>query len=239
MGTPYHFGTSFPVFCLLVHLCIIFLIITACDIRHPVLMLKIPLDGLADAVLKHRLRLPANLRLDLVRRDGVASVMSLSVLHIGDQILRDELLSRVIISELLLKGLKDDMDDLDILFLIVSAYIIRLKQPALLLYHVDRLGVVLDIEPVAHVLAIPIYRKLLAVKRIVDNQRNQLLRELVRPVIVGTVCDICRKMIGIHIGFHQHVRGCLARRIRAVRRIGRRLIEISAVLLKRTIHLIG
>ena len=45
-------------------------------------------------------------------------------------------------------------------------------------------------------------------------------------------------MISIHIGSHQHVRSRLAGRIWTVRRIGRRLIKIAAVLLQGTIHLI-
>ena len=44
----------------------------------PSLMLEVPLDGLLDAVLEFRLRLPAELRVDLRRVDGVAAVVALA-----------------------------------------------------------------------------------------------------------------------------------------------------------------
>ena len=67
------------------------------------------------------------------------------------------------------QGVKDDMNDLNILLLIVSAHVIGLKQASLLLHHVDGLRVVLHIQPVAHVFAVSVDRKLLSVKRVVDD----------------------------------------------------------------------
>ena len=46
---------------------------------HPVRVVKIPADRLADPLFKHRVRLPADLFFDLVRRDRVASVVPLTV----------------------------------------------------------------------------------------------------------------------------------------------------------------
>ena len=40
---------------------VIFLIVTACHICHPVFVFKIPFDRFLDAFCKHRLRIPANL----------------------------------------------------------------------------------------------------------------------------------------------------------------------------------
>ena len=60
----------------------------------------------------------------------------------------------------------------------MSADVICLEQTSLLLYHVDSLGMIHNIEPVADILAVTIYRKLLALERIVDDQRDQFLREL-------------------------------------------------------------
>ena len=82
------------------------------------------------------------------------------------------------------------MDDLDVLLLVVSADIVSLEQSSLLLYHVDGLRMILYIQPVADIFAVSVYRKLLAVKGIVDDQRNQLLGELERTVIVGAVGEI-------------------------------------------------
>ena len=59
-----------------VHVLIVFLVVTAGDTLHPVFMLEIPCNGLFDAFFEHRLRIPADLFLDLVRSDRVSSVVS-------------------------------------------------------------------------------------------------------------------------------------------------------------------
>ena len=131
------------------------------------------------------------------------------------------------------------MDDLDVLLLVVSADIVSLEQSSLLLYHVDGLRMILYIQPVADIFAVSVYRKLLAVKGIVDDQRDQLLGELERAVIVGAVGDIGREMIGIHVCLHQHVRACLTCGVRTVGIVRRGLIEESIVIIgKRSVDLI-
>ena len=52
------------------------------------------------------------------------------------------------------------MDDLDVLFLIVSADVVGLEQTALFLYHINALGMVFHIQPVTDILAVAVYRKL-------------------------------------------------------------------------------
>ena len=74
-----------------------------------------------------------DIRLDLVRRDGVSAVMSLAVLHIGDQVCGHMRLSGVVVRQHLLQGLYDDMDDLDVLLLVMAAYVVGLEQLSLLL----------------------------------------------------------------------------------------------------------
>ena len=76
-------------------------------------------------------------------------------------------------------------------------------------------------------------------KGIVDDQRDQLLGELERTVIVGAVGDIGREMIGIHVCLHQHVRACLTCGVRTVGIVRRGLIEESIVIIgKRSVDLI-
>ena len=65
-------------------------------------MLEVPGDGLADAFLEHGLGIPADLCLDLVRRDGLSSVMSLTVFHVSDQIVVDMCLAGIGIGKHLL-----------------------------------------------------------------------------------------------------------------------------------------
>ena len=74
---------------------------------------------------------------------------------------------------------------------------------------------------------------------IVDDQRDQLLRELVRSVVVGAVGNVGREMIGIHICLYQHVRTCLTCRVRAVGIIRGGLIEERIVIIgKRAVDFI-
>ena len=165
--------------------------------------------------------------------------MTLPVFHIGDQVFAYQFSSRIPFREHLLQGVQNDVDDLDILLFIVSADIVSLKETALFLHHVDALRVILHVQPVPNIFPVAVYRKLLALKRIVDNQRNQLFRELVRAVIVAAVRNIRREPVSIHIGLYQHVRRSLACGIRAVRIIGRGLIEICVLILQRTVDFIG
>ena len=65
--------------------------------------------------------------------------------------------------------------------------------------------VILDVEPVAHVVATAVNRQGLAFKRVQDYERNQLFRELVRAVVVGAVGDYNGQAIGVKPGAGQMV----------------------------------
>ena len=130
------------------------------------------------------------------------------------------------------------MDDFDILLLIVAADIIGFKKSSFFLNHINCLCMIFHIQPVTHIFAISVYRKFLTLKRIVDDQRNQFFRELIRSVVIGAVGDVCREFVGIHISFYQHVRTCLTCRIRTMGCIGCGFIEISTVFFQRTIYFI-
>ena len=59
---------------ILIHLLVIFLVIAAGDVGHPVGVGQIPVDGQHNALLKRSLRVPAQILLDLGRVDAVAAV---------------------------------------------------------------------------------------------------------------------------------------------------------------------
>ena len=61
----------------------------------------------------------------------------------------------------------------------------------------DAGAVVLDVEPVAHVAAVAVDRQRLALERVEDHQRDQLLGELVRAVVVRAVGDQRRQAVGL------------------------------------------
>ena len=90
---------------------------------------------------------------------------------------------------------------------------------------VDSPCVVLHIQPVANVFPLTIHRQRFPVTDVVDEQRNQLLRELVRAVVVRTVCHDGRHSVRVVVSTHEMVARCLAGTVRTVRIILRRLIE--------------
>ena len=70
---------------------------------------------------------------------------------------------------------------------------------------VDGTGMIDDIEPVANVLTLAINRQRLAMADIIDEQRNQFLRELIGAVIIRAVSHHDRHTIGIVEGTHEVV----------------------------------
>ena len=120
----------------------------------------------------------------------------------------------------------------------MTADIVGFSQPSMFLHHVNSFGMIIHIEPVPHVFSVSVYRKFLSLQSIVDNQGNQLLRELIRPVIVRTVGNVRRKMIGVNISLYQKIGTGLACGIGTVGIIRRRLIEISPVFFQGTVYLI-
>ena len=201
-------------------------------------MLKIPGHGLPDAVLEICLGVPAHLRPDLVRRDGVAAVMTLPVGHICDQVVGDKGFSRIAVRQQLLQRIQHGMYDLNVLPLVMAADVVGLEEPALLLHHVDSLAVILHIQPVADILSVAVHRQRAPVKRVVDEKRDQLFRELIRSVVVAAVGDVRREMIGVHKRLDHKVRGRLRSRVGAVGIVLRRLMEILVRIRERAVHFV-
>ena len=195
-----------------VHIFIVVLIVTIDDMPPPALVFKIPLDGLLDAVLELRLRLPAELRVDLRRVDGVAAVVALAVGDVLDEVFG--------LAELL----EDGLDDVDVGALIVAADVVDLADAALLQDEVDGAAVILDIEPVADVLAVAVDRQLLIGQRVDDHQRDELLRKMIRAVVIRAARDCRRDLVGAVIRHDQEVRTGFRSRIRA-RRLEVRLLR--------------
>ena len=192
------------------------LIVTIDDMLPPSLMLEIPLDRLLDAVLELRLRLPAEFRVDLRRVDGVAAIVAFAVGDVLDEVFG--------LAELL----EDGLDDVDVGALIVATDIVDLADAALLQDQVDGMAVVLDVEPVADVLAVTVDRQLLVGQRVDDHQRDELFREVVRAVVVRAARDRRRDLVGTMVGHDEQVSTGLRSRIRA-RRLEIRLLREEQV----------
>ena len=122
-------------------------------------------------------------------------------------------------------GLDDDLDDVDVLPLVEAADIISLGNLTLMEDEVDGTGVVLHVEPVAHVLSLAVDRQRLTVADVVDKERYQLLRELVGTVVVRAVGHHHRHAVGIVEGTHKMVGAGLGSAVGRVRIVLRGLQE--------------
>lgn len=75
---------------------------------------------------------------------------------------------------------------------------------------------VLHVEPVAHLHAVAVHGQVLAGQCVDDHQRDQLLGEVERAVVVRAVGGDHRQAVGVVPGAHEVVAGGLAGRVRAV-----------------------
>ena len=156
--------------------------------------------------------------------------MARTVRNVGDEAVR----IAFGIAQDTVHGLDDDLDKVDVLPLVETADVVGLGHLALVEDEVDRPRVVLHIQPVAHVLALAVYRKGLAVADIVDEQGYQFLRELVRAVVVRAVGHYGRHTVGVVEGPNEVVGGGLRRAVGAVGAVPRGLAEELV-----TVHLVG
>ena len=110
----------------MIHLFIIVLIFSACNVLHPVQILEIPFYRFTDSRLKVCLRLPANFFADFIRCDRISSVMPFSVFDILDQIFINMFSAWVSFRKYIIEQFQDCLHNLDISALIVSANVISL-----------------------------------------------------------------------------------------------------------------
>ena len=173
-------------------------------------MVQVPLDGLLDAVGEFRFWQPAQFFVDFRRVDGIATVMPFTVRDMMDEAFR------------FAQFFANQFNDVDILHFIVAADVIDFADTALLENEVDGPAMVFDIEPVADIEAVPIDRQRLVMQGIDNHEGNQLFREMIRSIVVGTAADGHRQTIGPMIGQDQEIRRSFRGTIRAGRMNRRR-----------------
>ncbi len=78
---------------------------------------------------------------------------------------------------------------------------------------------VVDVEPVAHICARAVDRQRLALQAVEDDERDELLGEVVRAVVIRAVGDKGWQTVGVVPSADQVVAGGLASRVRRVGRI--------------------
>ena len=162
-------------------------------------------------------RPPAELALELGGVDGVAAVVAGAV---GDPV---EVLG------VAPHGLEDHAQDGDVVPLAVGADEVGPPHAALGQDIPDGRGVVLGVDPVADVLALPVELGADAVDDVGDLPGDELLHVLVGAVVVGAVGDRGAKPVGAGPGAHEHVGARLGARVWAARVIRRLLGELGGV----------
>ena len=184
----------------------------------PGLVGDVPVDGLLQAPGEVGVRRPpAQLALELGGVDGVAAVVAGAV---GDPV---EVLG------VASHRLQDHAQDRDVVLLAVGADEVGLPHAALREDVPDGRGVVLGVDPVADVLALPVELGADAVDDVRYLPGDELLHVLVGAVVVGAVGDRGAQAVGAGPGADQHVRGRLGARVRAARVIRRLLGELGGV----------
>ena len=217
----------------LIHIIVVTLVIAARHVVHPLLVVKVPAHGFLYAFLELQARLPAQLALQLARVDGIAHIVALAVGHVGYQV---HVLT-VLAAEQSVDGLDDNLYDVYVLPLVEAADVVRVGSLAVVENQVDGAGVVFHVEPVAHVLALAVDGQRLAVAYVVDEQWDEFLRELVRPVVVRAVCHHGRHAVCVVESTDEMVGACFRRGIRRVRVVlrilGEELAAVSVVVFRR------
>lgn len=184
----------------------------------PGLVLDVPVDGLLQALGEVGVgRPPAELALELGAVDGVAAVVAGAV---GDPV---EVLG------VAAHGLEDHAQDRDVVLLAISSDEVGLPRAALGEDVPDGRGVVLGVDPVAHVLAAAVELGAHAVDYVGDLARDELLHVLVGAVVVGAVGDRGAQAVGAGPGAHEHVGAGLGARVRRGRAVWRLLGELGRV----------
>ncbi len=190
---------------------------------HPRLIVEIPPNGLADAVLEFVRGRPAKFALNLRGVNRITPVVARTVCHEGNQLARMPAEFRFEF----VNQIANQFHNPQVRPFVVAADVVGLAEFALLQHRPERLGVVAHVKPVAHVHAVAINRHRLAREDALDDHRNQFFGKLKRPVIVRAIRDDRRQAVGVVICAHQHVARRLARGIRRIRRVRRRLGEIA------------
>ena len=110
--------------------------------------------------------------MDLCGVDSVSHIMALAVCNVSDKALGFS------------KFFADHLYNIDISHFIMSTDIINFTFTSLVYYKVDSTAMILNIKPVSYIFAFPVYGEGLVMKRVCNHKRDQLLREVIRTVVV-------------------------------------------------------
>lgn len=195
----------------------------------PGTVVRVPLDGLLQALLEVRVhRLPAELGPQLRAVDRVAAVVAGTV---PDPV--------EVVRALAHHG-QDVLQHGDVVAFAVRADEVRLAQAPLGQDGPHAGGVVVRVDPVAHVQAVAVQLRAQSLEDVRDLTGDELLHMLVRAVVVAAVADRGADAERTVPGAHQQVRTRLRRRIRARGMVRGLLRELRRIVQGEiAVHLVG
>lgn len=194
----------------------------------PLAVVRVPVDGGLQAGLEVRVRgRPAQFGPQFRGIDRVTAVMARTVLHPVERVL------------VLSHHLQDHAKHGDVVFLAVRADQVGLADPAFGQDRPHTAGMVLSVDPVAHVLAPAVQLRPLALEDVRDLAGNELLHMLVRTVIVAAVGNRGPQAVRASPRAHQHVGRGLRTRVWAGRMVRGGLREPGRIIQSEVaIHLV-
>jgi len=197
--------------------CIVFFepvaVIAAHDVIDPFGVIQVPLHRFADTGFECLGRLPAQFALELARVDRVASIVARTVFDERD--LGGVRLTIGARLEFIQNG-ADRVHDFQVGLFIPAAHVVGFAELAAFEHAANRRAVVGHVQPVAHLLPIAIDRQRLARAGIGNHQRNQLLGEVIRTVVIAAIGGQHRQAIRVVPGANEVIGRGLAGAVRAV-----------------------
>src|SRR5262249_10477814 len=166
----------------------------------PRAIVEIPADSLFEPALECRAARPPEITLDLRRVHRITSVVARTIRDEADEIAMPPG------SRPRTQAVEEGagvFHALELGPLAPAADIVALADPAMLQHRAQSTSVIVDMEPIADLVAPSIDRQRLLGERLYDDQRDQLLGELVGPVVVRAVGGDRRQAKGGVPGAHQ------------------------------------
>ena len=114
----------------------------------------------------------------------------------------------------LAKLLADNLHDLNILLLVMTTDVVDFTNTTLVDDQINGLAVIFHIQPVTDVQTLAVNRQRLVSQSISNHQRNQLLREVIRTIVVGATGNGHRQAVGTVVSQNQQVSGSLGATVR-------------------------
>ena len=97
------------------------------------------------------------------------------------------------------KQLTHRPDDVDVRHLAIAADVVSLSGPAILEHPLQRVAMIVNVQPVTNIAAVAVNRQRFAAHTVQDQYGDQLFGKLVRSVIVRAMCRDDGHAVGMEI----------------------------------------